>query len=400
MIVRLVDTQKKYDLNSLFARLDVTTAGTKLMAPKASLRVVVIKGISSYAALILKQEMLSLGGDVAVPEKTLTGNCEGLSCVLIASDRHLEALYRKLKLQSRTIRKLSDLISTAVADFDKEKYLLRACGRKIHIKRPLIMGIINATPDSFSGDGLFAGVNGSRKTMQERVAEMFRSGVDIFDVGGESTRPYSEKISVSEEIRRVIPVIEYLVDKYPRIPVSVDTSRYKVAEAALDAGAVIVNDISGLASAGMLKLIARTGAGVCIMHMQGTPRTMQTAPYYDDVIEEIYDFLSIRVQKALDAGICRSQIMLDVGLGFGKRLEDNLELIKNHGTFKSLGFPILFGASRKSFIGTVLHRKDPEDRVLGTALVNLAALSNGASVLRVHDVSEGRQTVDMFCALR
>lgn len=261
--------------------------------------------------------------------------------------------------------------------------------------RPLVMGILNVTPDSFSDGGRFLNVEAATAHAQ-RMAE---AGADLLDIGAESSRPGAIPISQEEELRRLIPVVES-VCRVVSLPVSVDTTKAIVARRALEAGAVIVNDISALrGDRRMGQMVAEAGAGLVVMHMQGTPQTMQQSPVYADVVEEVRAFFVERIAAAEGAGIPRTRIMLDPGIGFGKLKEHNLTLIANVGSFTDLGCPVLLGLSRKSFIGQVLQRSVNE-RVFGTAAAVAMAIERGASVVRVHDVSEIRDVVDIVDAIR
>ncbi len=245
----------------------------------------------------------------------------------------------------------------------------------------LVMGIINVTPDSFSGDGI--GKNADLAAQQ--AASFAAAGAHILDVGGESTRPGSDPVSPEEEMSRVLPAIEAIRQKVP-LPISIDTSKVSVAAAALEAGAQIVNDVTALrGDPDMAPLVAESGAPVVLMHMLGRPKDMQVEPHYRDVITEIYDFLAERIEAAVDAGIQWDRIIVDPGIGFGKRLEHNLEILRRLRELQSLGRPILVGTSRKSVIAGVLNLP-PEQRVEGTAATVACAILNGASIVRVHDV--------------
>lgn len=260
--------------------------------------------------------------------------------------------------------------------------------------RPLLMGVLNVTPDSFSDGGRFV----SPEAAARRVDEMVCEGADWIDVGGESTRPGSRPVSAGEQIERVLPAIRAAVER--DVVVSIDTTLSAVAGAALDAGASIVNDISaGRDDPSMLKLVSERGAAVVLMHMQGTPATMQIEPRYVDVVGEVLDFLAERRDAALRSGIARERILLDPGIGFGKTTEHNLRLMRELRRFRELGQPLLVGTSRKRFIGEVTDRPDPSERLLGTAATVSWAIANGAAVVRVHDVSEMRQVLRMTEAM-
>jgi len=272
----------------------------------------------------------------------------------------------------------------------------RCGGRRIEWgRRTLIMGILNITPDSFSDGGRYFSTTAALAEARLLIDE----GADILDVGGESTRPGSEPVSAAEEMERVLPVIAALRQNFD-CPLSVDTWKADVAEAALAAGADIINDISGLSfDPRMAGVIARSGAGVVIMHIRGTPRDMQKDPHYEDVTGEVGEWLARQVELALAAGIRREQIVIDPGLGFGKRLEDNFTLLRELGRLGELKLPILAGPSRKSFIGRVLDLP-PDDRVEGTAAAVTAAILNGARIVRVHDVRAIRRAALIADAIR
>lgn len=257
------------------------------------------------------------------------------------------------------------------------------------------MGILNVTPDSFSDGGRFL----SPDAAVERALAMEKEGADIIDVGGESSRPGAEPVPVEEELRRVLPVLERLRGKL-RIPISIDTTKAEVAEAALRAGASIVNDISALRfDPAMAPLVAKFGAGLVLMHMLGTPKTMQQAPHYEDVVTEVRDFLAERAQYAQSQGIPREAIAVDPGIGFGKTVEHNLELLRRLPELVELGFPVLVGPSRKSFIGAILGL-GVEERLEGTLAACAVAVVRGADILRVHDVKEVRRAADLALHLR
>jgi dihydropteroate synthase len=260
-------------------------------------------------------------------------------------------------------------------------------------KRTYLMGILNVTPDSFSDGGKFF----DQTDAVLHAFQMIKDRVDIIDVGGESTRPGAEQISAEEEARRVVPVISKIRQK-AKVVVSVDTYKSEVAAEALKAGASIVNDISGLHfDSRMADRIAEAGASVAIMHIKGTPKDMQSDPHYDDLVQEIYDYLAKAVEGARSSGI--KQIMIDPGIGFGKTAEHNLELINRLDAFKSIGVPILIGVSRKSFIGKILETP-VEARLEGTAAAVTASILHGADIVRVHDVREMRRVALVADAIR
>jgi len=248
--------------------------------------------------------------------------------------------------------------------------------------RTYIMGILNVTPDSFSDGGQY----NQRERAINQALTMIKDGADIIDIGGQSTRPGALEITLEEELTRVIPVIEGIRQKSD-IPISVDTTRAIVAQRAIAAGADIVNDISGATfDSQMLPTVARLQVPIILMHIRGNPQIMQTMTDYQDLIAEINQFFSQRIAQALDYGIVRSHLILDPGIGFAKNHQQNIEILQNLKELKKLGFPILIGTSRKSFIGTILAENDPQKRVWGTAATCYHAITQGADILRVHDV--------------
>jgi dihydropteroate synthase len=264
-----------------------------------------------------------------------------------------------------------------------EQKSLQIRGTRFHWgQRTYLMGILNVTPDSFSDGGQFHRVDAALTQAQQLV----RAGADILDVGGQSTRPGAETVSVTEELNRVVPVIQ-AVRQCLDVPISVDTTRAEVAIAAIDAGADIVNDISGATfDENMLPVVAQRDVPIILMHIKGTPQTMQKLTDYQDLIGEIYGFLQQQIEAAKRAGVSPNQIIIDPGIGFAKNYEQNLEIFKRLGEFKSLNCPILVGPSRKSFIGHILNQPNPQARVWGTAAACCAAIAGHADILRVHDV--------------
>ncbi len=262
-----------------------------------------------------------------------------------------------------------------------------------------IMGIINVTPDSFSQDGCLQGKRDGTTPALRKALTFIRQGADIIDIGGESSRPGAVRVSVKEEVARVVPVIKALAQK-ATIPISVDTYKPTVARHALDAGASIVNNIMGISSdRALLKMIHRYGAAVVLMHIRGVPHTMQKNIIYNNLIIEIKDSLRKSVEICLEIGIKSDRIILDPGIGFGKTAEHNLELINRLDEFQSLQCPLLLGTSRKSFIGKVLKKDVPKQRIWGTAATVCASILKGAHILRVHDVKEMADVARMTDAI-
>ncbi len=257
---------------------------------------------------------------------------------------------------------------------------------------PAVMGILNVTPDSFSDGGKYLDPESAVKKAEEMISQ----GADIIDIGGESTRPGAEKIHFEEEIKRIIPVIKEIRKKFD-IRISCDTSKYEVAERAIAAGADMINDVAGFKCPQMRKVAAENNAAICIMHMKGTVRTMQENPVYENVLEEIRDFLYGQAALCEDDGIDRSNIIIDPGIGFGKQLEHNLKILSNIKYFAEK-YPVMIGASRKSFLNNILGIP-VEERLAGSLAVASYSTLNSAAVLRVHDVKETRETIKVIKAL-
>ena len=259
------------------------------------------------------------------------------------------------------------------------------------VSQPIIMGVLNITPDSFSDGGLFF----DSKSAITQAEIMVKEGAGIIDIGGESTRPGAPEVSIEDELNRVIPVIEALSSNID-IPISIDTSKPIVMEKAFNAGASIINDVNALRSEGALQMAASLQADVCLMHMQGSPRTMQKNPTYDNVVSDVKAFFEHRIEACKSAGIKLNAITLDPGFGFGKNLGHNIALLKNLSEFHEFGVSILAGLSRKSMIGSLLGDKDVDSRMIGSVTAALIAVDNGADIIRVHDVAETKDALTVW----
>ncbi|GAC14907.1 dihydropteroate synthase [Aliiglaciecola lipolytica] len=263
----------------------------------------------------------------------------------------------------------------------------------IDLNTPRVMGILNVTPDSFSDGGRFLG----RENALKQAEAMILEGADFIDVGGESTRPGAEDVSLQQELDRTIPVIEAIATNFD-VVISIDTSKPEVMQQAVSAGAGLINDIRALGESGALSAATSSGAAVCLMHMQGQPKTMQAAPQYRDVVKDVYTFLDTKTQQCMQAGIPKSQIIIDPGFGFGKTLPHNYQLLDRLEELNNLGFPMLIGVSRKSMLGHLLNR-DVDQRLAGSIAAATIALTKGASILRVHDVKQTADAVKVVSAL-
>jgi dihydropteroate synthase len=269
------------------------------------------------------------------------------------------------------------------------------CGRyQLTLNRPHVMGIVNVTPDSFSDGGNYAS---TEKAIAHALA-LVADGADILDIGGESTRPGAVAVSLDEELRRIVPVIEQL-SKLTHVPLSIDTYKPEVMRAAIAAGADIVNDVRALQEAGTLEIVANSNVGVCLMHMQGTPQTMQQDPSYADVVAEVIEFLRLRQVSANQAGISNDRILLDPGFGFGKRTSHNIALIQQLEQIGHLGQPILVGLSRKSVLGQIIGADDVNVRLHASLAASVIAAMQGAKIIRVHDVKATADALKVVAAV-
>ncbi len=381
--VRLLELRSVSEAAEELRKIGVDEGAVGIMAPKAIGAVVKIEGLSCGAANILKQTALSSGADAAVHRDVITGKAACSDLLLFGNLRELEAIGEKLKGQPFSLTEIGEAIPSLV-DRAKQSEPLAFNLPNYRLELPArthIMGVLNVTPDSFSDGGLYL----EPQKAVERAHQLVEEGADILDIGGESTRPGSEPASPDEELKRVMPVIGRLIGKI-EVPVSIDTCKSEVAEEALTAGCEMVNDISGLGfDPKMAQTVAQHGAGLAIMHIKGTPRDMQLDPTYADLMGEITEHLEERAGLALEAGVKRDSILIDPGIGFGKTVEHNLIIIKRLGELKALGFPILIGPSRKSFIGKILDLP-AEERLEGTLASVALSIVNGANMVRVHDV--------------
>ena len=258
-------------------------------------------------------------------------------------------------------------------------------------KMPQLMGILNITPDSFYAESRF-----DYQSVIEKATHMVSNGADWLDVGGESTRPGATKISIEEEIDRVIPIIKLLREEFPKVLISIDTRNYQVARLAIENGANMINDVSGLRDVKMQELVLETGCLVCIMHMQGEPGSMQEQPKYDDVVDEVVKYLDHKAQELVNRGHKKENIVIDPGIGFGKNHEHNLALMRSISRFKELGYALLWGISRKSVIGKMTNKSDAGLRLPGTLGSSIFAALHGVDILRVHDVDEHNDMLNVY----
>jgi len=376
--------------------MQVDSYGIKIMVPKGQFWLVKVEPVSHIAANILKQEMLSLGADAAVARGVLTGKTKLTACLLMGTQLQLYRLSDKLKRQPFGLENLAKLLSQTLNNYQNTNLIFEAGKFKLNLKnRCHIMGVINLTPDSFSGDGFYFSckTGSSLEVIADYAQKLVCDGADILDLGGESSRPGAKPVSLKEELRRTIPAIKKIA-KCIKVPISIDTSKPEVAIAALENGASIINDITGLKNQKMREAASKRKAGVIIMHMKGKPGNMQKSPFYTSLIDEISRELGLSLENCLQAGIKSERIILDPGIGFGKTFQHNMEILKRLNEFRSFGRPVLVGTSRKAFIGKILNA-NPQERLYGTIATCVLAALNGASMVRVHDVLEIKQALKM-----
>ncbi|MDX4059205.1 dihydropteroate synthase [Aliarcobacter skirrowii] len=367
------------DINKFLENLQCDSGGIKIMSKKAKVHTLFIKNLHVGAANILKQDALSIGADLAVPRGVVIAKEKYVDALLIGTTKHFETLARKELAQPFGLKELAKVLK----DFVKEqKYSTK------------IMGVLNANEDSFFKNSRFDNSQASFK-----IEKMIEDGANIIDIGAVSSRPGSLPVSADEELNRVKDIVQTIYKNryFEKVDFSIDSYEPKVIEYVLDHGFKIVNDITGLENDEVCKLTAKYSAQAVIMHMQNNQTNMQEDPFYEDVIVEIDDFFKQRVEKAKSFGV--EDIVLDVGIGFGKTLKHNLLLLKNLEHFKHFGYELLIGASRKSMINMITPT-EVSDRLPGTLAIHLESLRNGASIIRCHDVKDHFQAIKVFEAIQ
>jgi dihydropteroate synthase len=395
--VRLLDLHSAADAASLMRQIGTDTHGVSLMKNKMVHYSFRVGPLPPAAANIIKQEMLSVGGEAAVTRGVIDCSAKGSDAILSATRKQFRKFCQKLRAQPFSLAQMADHIESSLRHQEKDSGLPFICrGLDVDLKkRSLIMGILNVTPDSFSDGNRFLAFDKALAQARRLVEE----GADIIDIGGESTRPGAAQVEEQEELNRVIPVIETLRREFPDLPLSIDTYKSRVAAAALAAGADIINDISAFNfDPDMAKVAASNGAYACLMHIQGTPQQMQNNPVYKDLFGEICAYFESTITRALGAGVKREKLILDPGIGFGKTLEHNLLLLKHLKDFTGFGLPLLIGTSRKSFIARLTEAPVAE-RLPGSLATVALAMKNGANIARVHDVAATRQAVTVIDAI-
>ena len=364
------------------ASIGVDLHGIERMLPKTGHHLLYLKRVPVRAAMLIKQGMLARDGDAALSWEASNMSAEHTDIIMMGTEGQLRSALALLHQQPFGLPLLAKEAEIALNACIVNKPYWRIGEKSYDLsRRTLVMGILNVTPDSFSDGGRYRAPNRAL----EHALNMIEEGADIIDIGAESTRPGSAEVTADEELLRLIPVIERLSDKTD-VPISIDTRNAGTAAAALQAGAVIINDISGLThDPDMASVVADRGASLVTMHIKGTPETMQLAPSYEDLMGEVSSFLYDSIDRAVAAGVAEDRIVVDPGIGFGKTGDNNLEILRRLMELRSLGRPILLGASRKAFIGAILNTA-PQKRLEGTLAVNTMGIANGASIVRVHDV--------------
>jgi dihydropteroate synthase len=374
-------------------------AGVPKIAAKSEHYIIKVEGVRTPAANILKQELLARGADGAVSRNTIPVTAPTTDMLIYASMAQLRSLARNLKEQPYGLAALGEQLAALLDNLHRAPLPITCGPYTLPLgSRTLVMGILNLTPDSFSGDGLGRDVEAAL----QQARAFHAAGADLLDLGAESTRPGSSEISADDELARLTPVLQALLDSTRGVllPISIDTKKASVIDACLKMGAHLANDISGLrADPSYAATVARYNAPVIIMHMKGTPDTMQQHPQYSDLLGEVIAYLREGISIATTAGIAREKVIIDAGIGFGKTFDHNLELLHRLGELRSLGQPILVGTSRKGFIGKLLGGVPAQERIFGTAATVALSIAGGADIVRVHDVAEMVQVVKVADAI-
>lgn len=395
--VRLLDLNTASDAVALMRQIGTDIHGLSLMKNKMVHYNFRVGPIPAAAANIIKQEMLSVGGEAAVTRGVINCSADNSDAILSATRKQFRKFCQKLRAQPFSLAQMADRIEAAIRHQEKASGLPFACrGIDVDLKeQSLVMGILNITPDSFSDGNRFFSPDKALKQARLMISE----GADILDIGGESTRPGAAQVDEKEELERVLPIIEALRREFPELPISIDTYKARVAAAALKAGADIINDISAFNfDPEMAAVAASTGAYACLMHIQGSPNNMQKKPTYKDLFAEISLYFEKSIARALAADVKKEKLIIDPGIGFGKSLEHNLLLLKHLKEFTGFGLPLLIGTSRKSFIEKITGA--PVNQRLAASLATVAqALTNGANIVRVHDVAATKQALNVIDAI-
>lgn len=388
---RLLWLETEEELCREFRGIGAEAAEAAHCAAMAARRLIRLAGVPARLVAHLRQEFHALGGEVVAA----AGTPAATDVILVGSTQMLALLRERLIGMPDGAAELAEALAALLRSLAQSPAFLVGRSCRLSLERPLIMGILNVTPDSFSDGGCYCSVASALRRGLELAAE----GADLIDVGGESTRPGTTLVSAQEEMDRVLPVLEALRREVP-LPLSVDTNKAAVACASMAAGAEFINDISGLRfDPGMAATVAATGAGLFLMHTRGIPEQMQQNTDYTDLLGEVVGYLHQGLTQAVAAGIPKEKLAVDPGIGFGKSVEGNLELLRRLPELQSLGRPVLLGTSRKSFIGRVVGQPDPAQRLAGTLATIALGVARGAHIFRVHDVRPAREAALMAWAV-
>jgi dihydropteroate synthase len=374
------ELNNEINIYSLLKKLDVSEAGIQILANKSCMLYMYIKDLRTPGANILKQDALCVGADVAVPKGVICCETSHVNALVMGTKAQFKALAKKLKAQPFGLKNLA--------------LNLEAIASKASLNKPKIMGVVNANEDSFFSKSRFQDGRAI-----EKIEKMIEDGAQMIDLGGVSSRPGSLPVSSDEELERVKPVIDAIYQQklYEKATFSLDSYDPHCIHYALEKGFGFINDITGLRDDNVAKLAAQFGVPVCIMHMQGSPQSMQKNPHYEDVLESVDEFFVMQLEKAKSYGI--KKVVLDVGIGFGKSLEHNLLLLKHHRHFLRHGCELLIGASRKSMINAITPAQIDE-RLPGTLAIHFEAVREGATIIRAHDVREHFQALEVYWAIK
>jgi len=375
--MRVYQIAKPNNIHKFLTDLELDKSGVEIIKTKMELIYIKIEDLKTPAVNILKQDALSIGAELAVPSGVILCQKDRYDCLLIGTKRQLERLSKKELAQPFGLKEVAKTINNII---NTKEYPIE------------IMGILNANSDSFYSGSRFIGDNAIAQ-----INKLIEDGADIIDIGAVSSRPGSTAISYTEELNRVKDILKTIKDKklYKKVDFSIDSYTPEVVEVALDSGFKYINDITGAKDNRLIELAVKYNAKYIIMHMQGTPKDMQKNPTYECVVTEVEEFFKQQIKKCEMLGLKKENIILDVGIGFGKTLEHNLALLKSHKHFQKLGCQLLIGASRKSLIDKIISTPI-EQRLAGTLAIHLKAIDNGASIVRCHDVAEHKQAIKVW----
>jgi dihydropteroate synthase len=387
------------DLQGEIRKIGCNEKAVSILNKKFDTFPIKITDMKPSLANIIKQEMISCKGDAVVNENTVSCTVEKTDILLLGTESIYLNFFRKMEYQnSPTLFELAKQLRKMIDNYHNRISVQKTRnGRIISYSKPVLMGILNVTSDSFYDGGKY----NDRDIALKRCEEMIAEGTDIIDIGAESTRPGSLPANPEYEIEKIIPIVEFL-SRNANIVISVDTNKASVAEEALKTGADIINDISAMSfDVFMADTVKRYDAIVVLMHIKGKPLDMQKDPFYNDVVMDVVTYFDEKVESAISRGISRDHLIIDPGIGFGKRIEDNIELIKNISTFRKYGLPIMIGVSRKSFIGSLQgNMASPEGRLYGTLGAGAYSYIKGADILRVHDIKEHREMLNVINSIK